>query len=389
MVRADDSIELYRIGDLIIDITRQRVTRNGQELDLPNLSFDLLKVLIRHAPNVVTHDQIMDEVWLGLVVSPETISKRANLLRASLGDDSSDPHYIEVVRGRGYRLAQDVELLPQVPAPQKSRYRTVFIGAIVIALAVVIFLIPTESPRDKSVAVLPFVNLTGDPQVQVITDGVHYELLTQLVKIADLKSISRTSVMQYRDTEKTIPQIADELGVATILEGGVQRAGDSIRINVQLIDAATDEQLWAQTYDRQLTATGIFAIQSEIASAIADALRATLTPAEQERIESIPTESMAALEAFFRGRQRMATRTSAGFIDAIDHFQRAIALDPEFALAYVGLAVTYALQGAYTGLPPAEQAAKADAALDGGVCIGRRAGRGLCDIRRDKTLLSK
>ncbi len=369
MVSVDENIERYRIGDLIVDIAAQHVSRNGQEIALPNLSFDLLKALIRHAPNVVTHDQIMDEVWPGLVVSPETVSNRANLLRASLADDSGDPRYIALVRGRGYRLAQAVEKLPQDPAPLKSAYRTVIIGAIVVALAIAIFLIPTEPPRDKSVAVLPFANLSGDPQAQVFTDGVHYDLLTRLVKIADLKSISRTSVMQYRDTNKTIPQIAEELGVATIMEGGVQLAGDTIRINVQLFDAATDEPLWAQTYDRQMTAASIFAIQSEIASAIADALRATLTPAEQERIETVPTKNMAALEAYFLGRQRLATRTSQGYIDAIDHFQQAIALDRNFALAYVGLADTYVIQGADTGLPPAEQAAKAEAALEQAIAL--------------------
>ncbi len=364
MVSVGENIERYRLGDLIVDIAGQRVTRNGQEIALPNLSFDLLTALIRHAPNVVTHDQIMDEVWPGLVVSPETVSKRANLLRTSLGDDSSDPRYIALVRGRGYRLTGDIEKLPRVRTPLKSGYQTVIIGAIVVALAVAIFLIPTEPPRDKSVAVLPFANLSGDPQAQAFTDGVHYDLLTRLVKIADLKTVSRISLLQYRDTTKTPRQIAEELGVATIMEGSVQRAGDTIRINVQLIDAATDEHLWAETYDRQLTTVSIFAIQSEIASAIAEALRATLTPAEQERIESVPTENMAALEAYFRGRQRLMTRTSAGFTDAIDHFQRAITLDPNFALAYVGLANTYAIQSAFTGLPTAGQVAKAEAALE-------------------------
>ena len=218
-------------------------------------------------------------------------------------------------------------------------------------------------PLEKSIAVLPFANRSASEADAFFVDGLHDDLITHIAKIGAIKTISRTSVMPYRDTDKSLPQIAEELGVATIMEGSVQRAADTIRINVQLIDAATDEHLWAQTYDRQLTASNMFAIQSEIASAVAEALRATLTPAEQERIESVPTENMAALEAYFRGRQRMATRTSVGFIDAIEHFQRAITLDPNFALAYVGLAITYAIQSAYTGLPPAEQVAKAEAPL--------------------------
>jgi len=217
---------------------------------------------------------------------------------------------------------------------------------------------------DKSIAVLPFANRSANEADKFFVDGLHDDLLTHIAKIGSIKTISRTSVMPYRDTDKSLPEIAEELGVATILEGGVQRAGDSIRINVQLIDALTDEHLWAETYDRQLTTSNIFAIQSEIATAIAATLRATLTPAEQERIQRVPTENMAALEAYFKGRQRLMTRTSAGFTDAIEHFQQAIALDPNFALAYVGLADTYAIQGPTTGLVPQEQAAKAEAALE-------------------------
>ncbi|MCG8449752.1 MAG: winged helix-turn-helix domain-containing protein, partial [Pirellulales bacterium] len=363
MVSVDEHIEQYRIGDLIVDIAGQRVTRNGQEISLPKLSFDLLTALIRHAPNVVTHDRMMAEVWPGLVVSPETLSKRANLLRASLGDDSSDPRYIEVVRGRGYRLAQDVEKLP-VPALRKSRYRLAFVGAIVAVLAVGIFVIPKEPPRAKSVAILPFENLSGDPQAQVFTDGVHYDLLTRLIKIADMKIVSRTSLLQYRDTTKTSQQIAAELGVATIMEGGVQRAGDTIRINVQLIDAATDEYLWADSYDRQLTAASIFAIQSEIASAVAEELRATLSLDERQRLATVPTESLPALDAYFRGQQLLEQRSTVALAQAVDHFGEAIDLDANFALAYVGLANSWILQTVYSNFPQEEFYPKAKSMVE-------------------------
>jgi TolB-like protein/Tfp pilus assembly protein PilF len=217
---------------------------------------------------------------------------------------------------------------------------------------------------DKSIAVLPFANRSANAADMFFVDGLHDDLLTHIAKIGSIKVISRTSVMPFRDTDKSLPEIAQELGVATILEGGVQRAGDSIRVNVQLIDAVSDEHLWAEIYDRQLTTSNIFTIQSEIATAIAATLRATLTPAEKERIQRVPTENMAALEAYFKGRQSLVARTSAGFTDAFEHFQQAIALDPDFALAYVGLADTYAIQGPTTGIEPQEQAAKVEAVLE-------------------------
>ena len=145
--------------------------------------------------------------------------------------------------------------------------------------------------------------------------------------------ISRTSVEQFRDTKLPIKNIAEQLGVKSILEGGVQRAGERVRINVQLIDAATDAHLWAETYDRELTAADIFAIQSEVAAAIAGALKATLTAGEKARVDAVPTQNLAAWEAYQLGKQRMAKRTSEGLADAEQFFRKAIELDPKFALA--------------------------------------------------------
>ena len=155
--------------------------------------------------------------------------------------------------------------------------------------------------NERSVAVLPFENMSRDASNEPFTIGIHDDLVAHISRISSIKTISRTSVLQYRDTTKTIPQIAGELGVAAILEGGVQRAGDRIRINVQLIDAATDEHLWSETYDRQLTGANIFAIQSEIATSIAEALRATLSRDERRRIATAPTHSLAAVETYFLG----------------------------------------------------------------------------------------
>lgn len=191
--------------------------------------------------------------------------------------------------------------------------------------------------RDKSVAVLPFANRSEQKEDEYFTDGMHDELLTRLSHFAALKVISRTSVMHYRDTEKTIPEIARELSVATILEGGVQRSGHQVRINVQLIDARTDEHLWAEIYDRELSAENLFAIQSEISTAIADALNATLSPEERSQVHDLPTADLDAYNHFLRGRQWMAARGKEDLEKALAEFEQAVEIDPEFALAWVGI----------------------------------------------------
>ena len=194
----------------------------------------------------------------------------------------------------------------------------------------------------QSIAVLPLSHRGPDEEDAFFVDGIHEDILTHLSKIPGLKVISRTSVMQYREAPSTIREIGEELDVATILEGSVQRAGDRVRVNVQLIDAATDGHLWAETYNEQLTAASIFSIQTDIARKIAGALEATLAPAVEERIEAQPTGSLEAYELYARARYLWnAGSVFGGADEAIDLFSRAIEADPAYAPAYVGLARTY------------------------------------------------
>ena len=220
----------------------------------------------------------------------------------------------------------------------------------------------TTADSGPSIAVLPFENRSDEHKDAFFVDGIHDDILTQLSKISALKVISRTSVEQFRDTKLPTKAIAEQLGVKSILEGGVQRAGDRVRINVQLIDAGTDNHLWAETYDRELTAENIFAIQTELAAAIADALNAALTPAERVRVKAVPTRNLEAWEAYQLGKQRMAKRTSEALAEAEKFFQQAIDLDPTFALAYVGLADAFVLQVAYSGRPARAGFAEAEKA---------------------------
>ena len=193
---------------------------------------------------------------------------------------------------------------------------------------------------ENSIAVLPFANRSADTGDVYFTDGIHDDLLTKLSKIDALSVISRTSVMEYRDTTKNLREIAQELRVANVMEGSVQRAGDRVRINVQLIDAYSDEHLWAETYDRELTTVNLFDIQSEIAQAIADALRATLTDSELARVADVPTDNVAAYDLYLQARRESGgTRVSSQ--TALELYKEALVQDPEFNLAWIGLASSH------------------------------------------------
>jgi serine/threonine-protein kinase len=196
-----------------------------------------------------------------------------------------------------------------------------------------------------SIAVLPFSNLSGTPETEPFANGIHDDILTQLSKIGGLKVISRTSVLGYRDTDKGIPEIARELGVGAVLEAGVQRVNDRIRINAQLIDAGTDAHLWAEQYDTVYTVENVFAIQSAIASSIASALEAVLTRDERARIDDVPTSDLAAYELYLSGLENL-TRAGWARVDlerAQEDFEGATAIDPDFALAHAHLAVIHFL----------------------------------------------
>jgi TolB-like protein/Flp pilus assembly protein TadD len=213
---------------------------------------------------------------------------------------------------------------------------------------------------EKSIAVLPFENLSRDPDNAYFTDGVQEEILTRLAKVADLKVISRTSTARYLSSPDNLPEIANKLGVANILEGSVQRAGDQVRINVQLVKATTDAHLWADTYDRKLT--DIFAVESEIAKTIADTLKAKLTGSEEHAIAVQPTENLEAHQLYLKGRYFWNKRTGSDVEKSIDYFNQAIAADPKHALAYAGVADAYALLPAVTAVSPRECFSKAEAA---------------------------
>jgi TolB-like protein/Flp pilus assembly protein TadD len=227
---------------------------------------------------------------------------------------------------------------------------------------------------NKSIAVMPFDNLSGDPQNAYFSEGVQDEILTRLAKIAELKVISRTSTQRFKSAPNDLRQIAQQLGVANILEGSVQKANDQVRVNVQLINALTDAHLWADTYDRKLT--DIFAVETEIAKTIADTLQAKLTGSEKIAITTKPTENPEAHELYLKGRYFWNRRTGANLQKAADYFQQAIGKDSRYALAFSGLADCHVLLPAYAELgsnprdelPKALEAARRAVELDDTLC---------------------
>jgi len=242
----------------------------------------------------------------------------------------------------------------------------------ILALAVVLLLadklvlrknaetaVAVASPN-KSIAVLPFDNLSGDPQNAYFSEGVQDEILTRLAKIAELKVISRTSTQRFKSSPNDVGQIARQLGVANILEGSVQKTADQVRVNVQLISAATDAHLWAETYDRKLT--DIFAVESEIARAVAETLQARLTGTAEHVLASRPTENPEAHQLYLKGRFFWNKRTTENIRKAIDYFQQAIEKDPAYALAFAGLGDAHAILPIYAFTAPNEDVPAALAA---------------------------
>jgi len=255
--------------------------------------------------------------------------------------------------------------------PKKSARSRAWIYVVIVAGAIsvgVFFLGRYTSSKQsgnvevpaKSIAVLPFENLSGNPENAYFTDGIQEEILMRLAKIADLKVVSRTSTVRYKRSPDSLREVAKQLGVANVLEGSVQRTADRVHVNVQLIKAASDAHLWAEAYDRKLT--DIFAVESEIAKTIADTLQAKLTGSEQHAIAARPTENTEAHQLYLKGRFFWNKRTGNDLKKSIDYFNQAIAADPSYALAYAGVADAYVLLPSYTAGTPRDCYPKGKAA---------------------------
>jgi TolB-like protein/Tfp pilus assembly protein PilF len=241
--------------------------------------------------------------------------------------------------------AQGIQLTPTKGAHRRRNLILLIVTGVIVSASAGFFLLPRAVSHkvDKSVAVLPFQNLSSDRENAYFADGIQAEVLTRLAKIADLKVISRASTQQYQSEPGNLAEIAKQLGVANILEGTVQKAGDQVRVNVHLVNAQTGSQLWAETYDRKLR--DIFAVESEIAKGIAGSLQATLTGREEQALAANPTNNPEAYDAYLRGLafEARSNYSSDALFKAIDFYDLAVRLDPNFALAWARLSGAHAL----------------------------------------------
>jgi len=310
-------VERYRVGDLVVDARAAVVSRAGHAISLPPLTFNLLMALVREAPQLVRRDDLLSSVWPGEFVSDETLSQRVRLLRRALGDESDKPRYIASVRGWGYKLIPSVEAIPVADEPIRA------------------------------LAVLPLADLTAGSGQEYLADGLTDALLTSLAKLGALKVISRTSTMRYRQADKPLARIAQELGVQALVEGSVLRSGCRVWITVQLVRAATGEHIWAESYERDVT--DVPALLDEVAATIADAIRIAVTPDERARLARQGKVDPVAYDTFLKGLWHLSKYTRADVDRAIALFDEAIARDPAFSFAYAGLAASYVMRAGPLG----------------------------------------
>jgi TolB-like protein/DNA-binding winged helix-turn-helix (wHTH) protein/Tfp pilus assembly protein PilF len=370
-----------RFGIFEADLRTGELRKRGARIRLQEQPFRVLAVLLATPGELVTRDELQARLWAAdtFVDFDHGLNKAINKIRAALGDSAESPRFVETVARRGYRFVADVavvDLEPRLPdqhAPStgddppaaddrkpldvaaqttvpkgRSWQRALTTAGCGLALTSVIlvgWLLHSggPSPTIRSVAVLPLENLSGDASQEYFADGMTDQLIATLGQISALRVISRTSVMGYKGARKPLPQIARELNVDAVIEGSITRSGGRVRITAQLIEAAVDKHLWAQSYEGDVRDT--LALQSRVARAIAEEIRVNVQPKEQAALKNVKALNPDAYEAYLKGRYFWNKRTADGLNKAKAYFDEAVAKAPEYAQAYSGLADTYALLG--------------------------------------------
>jgi TolB-like protein len=331
----------YRVGDLVVDAECGRVTRDSREILLGKVSLDLLLALVRGAPGFVSVDSLLQRVWPGMVVGPETVAQRVKLLRSALDDDAKEPRYIAGVRGRGYRLVAPVTALEASAAKPSTLTDTGWD--------------PGPEPQSgtrlpRSIAVLPFANLTAEPDKEYFGDGMAEELINVLSQVPGLKVPARTSSFAYKGRNLDVRRIARDLGVETVLEGSVRSAGERIRVVAQLVDAKSGFHVWSHSWDRRFE--DLFKVQDQIAAAIVQALGVARTGARLESMaESPPTHDLEAYQLYLQGQSLRSRVNEQNLRRAVELFEQASARDPKFGRA-VAAAVMARANLLYWGFTP-------------------------------------
>ncbi len=389
----------FSFDEFEVDLRSGELWERGNRLRLQDQPFQVLRVLLERRGEIVTRDELKQTLWPAdtFVDFDDGLNTAVRKIRDALGDSAEKPRYIETIPRRGYRFMGCLsDLRPAVLSPQAEesndsrvqefsrsdpsvpvvlpapaqllsiRWRVLLTAAAALALfstSLALYRVRsakgTSQHRFKSLAVLPLKNLSADPTQEYLADGMTEALIGRLAGIHDLRVISRTSVMQYKDTKKALPEIAKTLGVDAIVEGSVIRDGNRIRVHAQLIRAATDEHFWSETYDRELR--DVLTLQSEVAESIASKVQVTLTGEEHQRLAATRAIAPEVYENYLQGSYGLKrSYQRADTEQDIAYFNKAINLDPTFAPAYVGLAEAYRQLGSnFIGEPPDAERQKA------------------------------
>jgi TolB-like protein len=307
-------------GDYRLDIERRELRHGADVIGLEPKAFDLLTFLMLHRDRVVTKDDLLQGVWGGRIVSESALTTRINAVRRALGDDGTEQRLVRTFTRKGVRFVGEVTELsdPTMPASGDSPSR---------ALAA------ADKP---SIAVLPFQNMSADPDQEFFADGIAEDVITALSRYPSLFVIARSSCLTYRGRAVDVKEVGRELGVRYVLQGSLRKSGDRIRVTAQLVEAETGRHVWANRYDRDLA--DIFAVQDEIAQVVTIAIAPAIDQVERQRAVRKPPASLDAWAAYQRGLWHLSSATAAGNALAEQFLQQAIDLDPTFAGAHSALA---------------------------------------------------
>jgi len=362
----------FRVGPWTVRPSLNIVSQNGTVSRLEPKVMQVLVCLASHPDSAVTKEEILKAVWPETFVSDDVLVRSVSELRRVFDDNAREPRFIETIPKRGYRLIAEVTPMDSNVAANTAettgldgsnltrglaRFRWIALASLLLVCGSVgVFnldnvkarFLSVNGPSIRSLAVLPLQNLSGDPGQEYLSDGMTEELITELSRVKGMRVISRTSVMRYKNSAKSLPEIARQLGVDAIVEGSVLRSGDRVRITAQLIYARTDANLWAETYDRD--ARDVFGLQEAVASAIAAQVKATMIPSASTQTKKPGSLNIKAHEAYLLGfheddiwgelsnRQGMQLVAAAHHRRALEYYKQAIQEDPQFALAYLRLA---------------------------------------------------
>jgi TolB-like protein/DNA-binding winged helix-turn-helix (wHTH) protein len=377
MANGVQTARVYRFGAFTVDARTGELSHDGQRTQLRDQSLQLLLALLEHPGDLITREVLTGRLWpAGTFVDFDRgLNKVVNHLREALGDSVEQPRFIETLPRKGYRFiapvtyaGEEIEAAAPTDAPPAPRRRRWLRLSVVIAAGIGIAIGAgigdarrwiagrgSTAPRISALAVIPLENLSRDPEQQYFADGLTDELITDVAKISSVRITSRTSVMRYRGTQKSIREIGRELNVDAVVEGTVTRAGSRVRVTAQLIQVATDMHLWADTYDREVSE--ILDLQRALATDIARRINVFVKPLDRARIVNPEAYGL-----YLKGRYAFHQYTSRGWQEAIEQFNRAIESDPEFAQAYSGLADAYLVAGAYGAIPTEEALTRGKAA---------------------------